>query len=53
MTSERFMAILAGIVDSAALHFYGNNVGRSAVVLASGLGVELNPADLWRLSLHH
>lgn len=52
MPRERCVAILAGIVNSAALHFDGNDVSRAAVVLATGLGIELNPADLWMPSLH-
>ena len=52
MPCERRVAILAGIVNSAALHFDGNDVSRAAVVLATRLGIELNPADFWMPCRH-
>ena len=47
MTGEHLVAILAGIVDAAALHFDGDNVRGTAVVLAASLRVEIAAAHEW------
>jgi len=48
MTGERDVAVLAGVVHAAALHFDGDNVGGRMVVQATRLRIELQPADVWR-----
>jgi hypothetical protein len=35
------VAIFAGIVDAAAFHFDGDDVGGAMVVEAAGLGIEV------------
>ena len=40
------VAILAGVVDVAAVHFDGDDVDGGAVVSAAGLRIELEAADI-------
>ena len=49
MTCERDMAIFAGIVGGAALHFDGDNVRMLMVVEATRLRIELQSADRWSI----
>jgi hypothetical protein len=37
MIGERLVAILAGIVQAATFHLYGDNVSRPVIMLATGL----------------
>ena len=48
MAGESNVAILAGVVEAAALHLNGDNVGGPVVVEAAGLGIEVQAVDLWR-----
>lgn len=41
MAGERRVAILAGIVEAATFHLDGDDVGRPAIVLATGLYIEI------------
>jgi hypothetical protein len=47
MTGERDVAVFAGVVGVAALHFDRDNVRRRMVVQATRLRIEIQPADLW------
>ena len=47
MPGQRNVAILAGVVEAAALHLDGDDVGGAVVVEASGLGIEVQSADFW------
>ncbi len=49
MTCERDMAVFAGIVGGAALHFDGDDVRVRMVVQATGLGIEIQSTDLWSI----
>ncbi len=49
MPRQRNMAILASIVDPAAPHLDRNNIHRRAVMHASRLPINLDPAHLWTL----
>jgi len=40
------MAIVAGIVEAAAFHFDGNNVGGPVIVPTTSLEIEINAADV-------
>ena len=42
VTGKGGVTILAGIVDSAALHLDRDNVGGAAIVLATGLRIEID-----------
>src|ERR1700678_37646 len=46
------MAILACIIDPAALHFDGNNVGGTAIVFATGLPVDVDTTHIWKTWIH-
>lgn len=41
-----FVALLAGIIDTATFHLDGNNVEVSPVMSAPCLGIEINPVNL-------
>jgi hypothetical protein len=47
MTCERDMAVFAGIVGGAALHFDGDDVRLRMVVQATRLRIEIQSTDLW------
>jgi hypothetical protein len=47
MVSEGHMTILAGIVEAAALHLDGDDVGGLVVVEAAGLGIKVQAANFW------
>jgi hypothetical protein len=47
MAGESQVAILAGVIEPAAIHLDGDDVGRAVVVEAAGLGIEVEAADLW------
>jgi hypothetical protein len=47
MAGERDVAVLAGVVCAAALHFDGDDVGGRMVVQATRLGIEMQAADVW------
>jgi len=49
---ENGVAIFARIVNAAALHLYCNNVGRPAVVLTTGLRVEIDATNIWKSRSH-
>lgn len=46
MIGQGFVAVLAGVVDAAALHPDGHDVEPCVVVSAAGLRVEVDAADL-------
>jgi hypothetical protein len=46
MTCERDMAVFAGVVGPAALHFDGDDVRLPMVVQATRLRIEIQPTDL-------
>jgi hypothetical protein len=41
------MAILACVVNAAALHFDCDDIDRLVEVCAPGLGIDIDPADFW------
>jgi len=45
MTGEGNMAILAGVVEAAALHLDGDDVSEVVVVEAAGLRIEVQSVD--------
>jgi hypothetical protein len=47
MACKKFVAILAGIVDTAASHPDSNDVNRGLIMDAPGLGVYFHPVDIW------
>jgi hypothetical protein len=47
MTCERDMAVFAGIVGLAALHFDGDDIRVRMVVHATRLGIEIQSTDFW------
>src|SRR6266404_2092086 len=49
MTGERDMAVFAGIVGRAALHFDGDDVRVRMVVHATRLRIEIQTTDLWSI----
>src|SRR5882724_407966 len=49
MTCERDMAVFAGIVGGAALHFDGDDVRLRMVVQATRLRIEIQSTDLWSI----
>ncbi len=49
MTCERDMAVFAGIVGGAALHFDGDDVRLLMVVQATRLRIEIQSTDLWSI----
>ena len=49
MTCERDMAVFAGIVGRAALHFDGDDVRVHMVVHAARLRIEIQSTDLWNI----
>jgi len=52
MARDGDVAILAGVVDAAALHLDGDDVGGAVVVEAAGLRIEVQSADFWSFSGH-
>jgi len=46
MSGQRFMAILARIVDPAALHLYRDDVRRPVIMLAARLRIQLDSAHI-------
>jgi hypothetical protein len=52
MAGQRLMAILAGVVNAAALHLDGDNVESCPVMRAARLRIEIDPPNLWPLQLH-
>jgi hypothetical protein len=44
MSGERGVTVFTGVVNAAALHFYGDNVERTLIVAAASLRVEINSA---------
>ena len=52
MTGERCVAILAGVIDPAALHLDGNDVGGAGPMSATGLGIEIDAAHFWKIRGH-
>ena len=49
MTCERDMAVFAGIVGGAALHFDGDDVRVRMVVQATRLRIEIQSTHLWSI----
>ena len=45
VAGESVVAIIAGVVSSAAFHFDGDDVERGVVMEAAGLGIEVEAAD--------
>ncbi len=52
MAGEGSMAILAGVVEPAALHPDCDNVGGAVVVEATALRIEVQSVDFWSLCGH-
>ena len=46
MASQRYVAVLASVVDPAALHFDGHNIQRRAIVRATRLTIHFDPAHI-------
>jgi hypothetical protein len=42
MVGERLVAVFASVVKAATLHLDGNDVGWPAIMLATGLGIEID-----------
>ena len=49
VTCDRDMAVFAGIVGRAALHFDGDDVRVRMVVQATRLRIEIQATDLWSI----
>jgi hypothetical protein len=49
---ERSVAIFAGIVDATALHFDGDNVRGSVIVLAPSLRIKIDATNFWKSRNH-
>jgi hypothetical protein len=49
MARERDMAVFAGIVGGAALHFDGDDVRLRMVVQATRLRIEIQSTNLWSI----
>ena len=49
MTCERDMAVFAGIVGRAALHFDGDDVRLSMMMQATRLRIEIQSTDRWSI----
>jgi 3-methyladenine DNA glycosylase Mpg len=47
MAGKRDVAVFAGIIDTAALHFDGDDVRRFMVVQTTRLGIQMQSSDLW------
>lgn len=47
MVGKGIVAVFAGVIDAAALHFDGNDVERRMVMKAAGLRIEIQAADFW------
>jgi hypothetical protein len=47
MAGKRDVAVFAGIVDTAALHFDGDDVRRFMVVQTTRVGIQMQSSDLW------
>jgi hypothetical protein len=52
MVRQREMAIFAGIVNAAALHFDCDNIHRLVVMGAPGLGIDIHPTNVWNILAH-
>jgi hypothetical protein len=52
MIGERLVAILAGIKKTATLHLDGDDVSRPAIMLATGLRIEVYATDVGRSQRH-
>jgi len=52
MAGEGDVAILAGVVEAAALHLDGDDVHEAVVVEAAGLGIEVQAADFGSVCRH-
>ena len=52
MIGERIVALFAGVVGIAALHFDGDDVDWLVVVRAAGLSVEINSAHMGARGWH-
>jgi hypothetical protein len=52
MVSERHMAIFARVVDATALHLDRNDVGWTAIMLATGLRIEIDAPHVWTIRNH-
>jgi hypothetical protein len=48
VVGQGVVAIFAGIVDSAAFHFDGDDVGGAMVVEAAGFWIEVEASDFGR-----
>ena len=49
MVGQSFVALLAGVVDAAALHPDRNDVESGSIVSAAGLSIEFDPANFGAL----
>ena len=52
MVGEGIMAVFASVIESAALHFDGDDVERGMVVKAAGLRIEIQAVDFWNGRRH-
>jgi len=49
VTGERCVAIMAGVIDRAAFHLDGDDVGGAAPMSATGLRIEIDATHLWKI----
>jgi hypothetical protein len=45
VVGQGFVAVFAGVIDSAAFHFDGNDVERRTVMKAAGLGIKIQATN--------
>ena len=46
MIGERLVTVLAGVVDATTFHLDGDDVGGAVIVLAAGLRIKINAAQV-------
>jgi hypothetical protein len=49
MICERDVAVFASVVDTAAFHLDGDDVGGGVIVEAAGLRIEVEAVNGWRI----
>ena len=51
MAGERDVAVFAGVVDTAAFHFDGDDVRRLMVVQTTRLRIQMQSSDRWNFRM--
>src|ERR1700691_5728555 len=52
MAGQSLVTLLAGVIDSTALHFDGDDVERGPIVSAAGLRIQIDSANFGARALH-